>query len=160
MGSPEDHVMQAGHAPTPFTAAEIRAASPAGHSTTVLIENLDREPMLRIIEFVSVTDDLVDMQFHERHPGGGEPGPKQIATAAWTDLQAHASFPVDSVAIENDTIKLPWAVLQCLRYTVTDADGTTIHWFATSHPGMPVRTNVWRGSELVYAATVLAIEDR
>lgn len=154
------HVLFDGHAPTPFTADQIRGASPAGHTTKVLIETKDNAPIIRTTTFVVVDDNEAELEFVEAsatdpsvHITGG-------SRVRWEDLQAHASFPLDRVEVADETIELPWGELECLRYTVSDESGTTIHWFAKAHPGMPVRTNVWNGSELVQTSTVLSIEDR
>lgn len=160
MDAPSPHVLFDGHAPTPFTADQIRRASPAGHTTKVLVETRDNAPVIRTTTFVSVEDEQAEIEFVEASAGDPSVHLTGGATVRWEDLQAHASFPLDDVEVADETIELPWGRLECLRYTVTHDGSTTIHWFAKAHPGMPVRSNVWERAELVYTATVLSIEDR
>ncbi len=160
MHVPGPLVLFDGHAPTPFTADQIRDASPVGHTTKVLIETKDDPPLMRTTIFVAVDETHAELQFVEASaddPSSHRTGSTRVR---WTELQAHASFPLEKVDVAAEEIDLPWARLDCLRYTVADESGTTIHWFAREHPGMPVRTNVWNGSDLVQTATVLSIEDR
>lgn len=160
MHIPGPLVLFDGHAPTPFTADEIRFASPAGHTTKVLIESRDAPPLMRTTTFVAVDESHADLEFIEASADDPRSHRTGSTRVRWVELQAHASFPVDEVDIADETIDLPWGQLDCLRYTVAHDAGTTIHWFAKAHPGMPVRSNVWEGSELVQTATVLSIEDR
>jgi hypothetical protein len=160
MDTSSPHVLFDGHAPTPFTAEQIKFASPAGHTTKVLVETRDNAPVIRTTTFVAVDDSEAELEFVEASASDPSVHLTGGSTVRWEDLQAHASFPLEQVEVADETIELPWGSLECLRYTVTQDDATTIHWFAKAHPGMPVRSNVWEGSELVYAATVLSIEDR
>lgn len=160
MPDSDPYTLVEGHAPTPFTAAEIRDASPSGHTKKLLVETRDAAPLMRTTTFVAVDDDGAEIEFVEASADDPSTHRTGSTLARWVDLQRHASYPRDRVEIAEETIELPWGRLDCLRYTVSEDDETTIHWFSTAHPGMPVRSNVWKGSELVYTATVLEIENR
>jgi hypothetical protein len=155
----DGHIIEQGHAPTPFTADEIRRASRRGHTTRVLMERAGEEPVVRVTEFVAVNPEAAEMRFRVETPNGTD-GDGITVTAAWTELQAHASYPQDAVAIEDDDVDLGWGHLSCHRYTVVDGDTTATHWFSKAHPGMPVLTEVRVGSDLVARTTVLSIEER
>lgn len=158
MGQPDDHILVEGHAPTPFTAVEIRSGSPQGHRTTISVQAAGTEDVMRIVEFVSVDESGAGMTFSMTTPDGLElqSGSTDVR---WTDLQAHASYPVDSVDIDDDVIDHPLGRMVCMRYTALEDDGTTIHWFAVDHPGMPILSKVFKDDELVSTVTVVAIED-
>ena len=64
------HVMRPDHAPTPFTAAEIRDATPAGHTVETVTET---EGAVVARQRTVFADDL--SAFHER--GGGSPASRQ-----------------------------------------------------------------------------------
>lgn len=160
MHAPGPLVLFDGHAPTPFTADEIRHASPVGHTTKVLIETRDAPAVMRTTTFVATDEMFAELEFIEASADDPQSQRRGSARMRWTDLQAHASFPLDKVDIADETIDLPWGQVDCLRYTVADEGSTTIHWFAKAHPGMPARSNVWEGSDLIQTATVLSIEDR
>lgn len=122
-----------GLAPTPFTAAEIRAACSVGRVLELLVEADGEEPYRRYNRYVACDEDGATI---ERGRHGGEVETRQVT---WAELQAHAAFPAEATTIEPETIETPLGVLDCLRYTVEDDDGVTVFWFATAYPGMPVR---------------------
>ena len=66
-------------------------------------------------------------------------GEAREVVAAWTDLQAHASFPAAITTISHETIDTPLGTVECLRYDVANDDHTNTFWFAPAHPGMPIR---------------------
>ena len=56
--------------------------------------------------------------------------------------------------VAEERISTPLGELDCLRYTVRD-DGERVFWFATSLPGMPVRTRLTRGGRVVATTEVV-----
>ncbi|CAM3412984.1 hypothetical protein OCAE111667_08535 [Occultella aeris] len=126
----DPHIMGEGCAPTPFTADEIRMGCPDGHTLRVRTTAGDavREAVHR---------------FEDGDAGGvtlsqevdGEVSSRRVR---WVDLQTHASFPAERTTIEPERITTPLGELDCLRYSVR-REGLMTFWFATAHPGMPVR---------------------
>ena len=135
----DPHVLRPDHAPTPFTAADIRANCRPGRTVTVLVEPAGAEPFRRITRFMVCDEDGADQEFRNLAIDGRPLGPPEIRRSAWLDLQGHASFPSDATTIEPDTIDLPIGRLDCLRYTVVDGDDVDSFWFALAKPGMPVQ---------------------
>ncbi|MDH3189809.1 MAG: hypothetical protein OEM39_04115, partial [Acidimicrobiia bacterium] len=71
----------------------------------------------------------------------GQPlGAASEMVATWDELQAHASFPADSTSITEEELTIPIGRLACLRYVVTEGAETKQLWFASSLPGLPVKT--------------------
>lgn len=120
-------------APTPFTAAEIRAGCRVGNVIELLVEGDGEEPYRRYNRYVACDEEGATL---ERGRAGGDVESRRVT---WAELQAHAAFPAAVTTIENDTIETPLGTLDCLRYTVSAGDDVTVFWFAPAYPGMPVR---------------------
>jgi hypothetical protein len=149
----DPHVLGPGLAPTPFTAAEIRAGCPAGRVVHLLVEDVGEAPYVRYNRFTSCDADGATI---ERGRVDGAPGPADRTT--WADLQAHAAFPAAGTTIAPDTIELPLGVLACDRYTVRDDEGVYTFWFAGEYPGMPVRITREVDGRTVATTTMIASE--
>lgn len=128
-----------GLAPTPFTAAEIRAGCPAGRTIDLLVESPDAAPYVRYNRFISCDETGATIE------RGRRSGDAEIEStrgwASWAELQAHAAFPAAATTIVPETIAIPVGTVDCLRYTVRDGGSTTVFWFAPAFPGMPVRVD-------------------
>jgi hypothetical protein len=135
------YVMHDDHLPTPFSAAQIRDATPAGHT----VETHTRNDTGRIARgrtvFVEVDGDGATMEA-VRAVADEDFGEPVRARASWRELQSHASFPADAATRERDEIQTPLGRLVCWRYEVTAPDGVRVFWFADDYPGMPVRYGV------------------
>ena len=135
----DPHILQPGHAPTPFTAAEIREGCPAGRTVGVLIEPRDGDPYLTINTFVKVDEEGANTEVKSLTMDGEEIDPPVEVRSRWEDLQAHASFPAEQTEIAVDTLETPMGELRCKKYTVTDGPTSDNYWFAVEKPGMPVK---------------------
>lgn len=134
----DPRVMHPDHAPTPFSAAEIRLATTAGQTVETMTEQGGVVSRRRTV-FTHVDADgavMVDTTIDERGEPVGEP---REVVAAWVDLQAHASFPTEITIRTSDTIETPLGTVGCIRYDVSSDDHTNTFWFSPEHPGMPVR---------------------
>ena len=114
-------------APTPFTAAAIRAGARSGRRSR------DRRVA----------------------PDGSPSGEPEIDRVTWLDLQGHASFPADDTTIESERIETPLGDLDCLRYTVRDGESEKVLWFAQDLPGMPVRFLTRTDGKVVMTVSVV-----
>jgi hypothetical protein len=132
-------VVEPGHAPTPFTAEEIRLRSSQGRVKHVRVESEDEPTYVRSIRFVDCDADGATTERVRLGEDGTPDGPVHRQRVRWADLQAHASFPATQTHIVEERIELPIGVLDCLRYTVTDGEAVDTFWFAVQAPGMPVR---------------------
>ncbi|WP_260980409.1 hypothetical protein [Microbacterium paludicola] len=156
---PDAHVLGPGLLPTPFTADEIRDAARGGKTIRMLDEEADGTRTLRVNRFREVDDDGALLERWTSGPTGIVDGEIERSRVTWRELQAHAAFPEDRTTLSSETLELPIGRVECLRYEVrgpADAASETF-WFATAHPGMPVRVETI-SDEGVTRTTVIAIE--
>lgn len=135
----DPHILETSHAPTPFTAAAIRAGCPAGRTVRLSVERSGQPPYVRVNRFVSTDAEGAVQQSQNLSVDGAAITSPEVSRASWLDLQRHASFPRDRTQIDEETIALPVGRLECLRYTVTDEEEEQVFWFAVAKPGMPVK---------------------
>lgn len=131
-------ILHEGHAPTPFTAEQIRAHCPDGLRVTLAVETPD-ETTFHTDTFRDGDADGVTLESCPSDADGHPTGEVRRVRVTWLDLQGHASFPAERTQIGEETITGPLGTLPCLRYDVRLAEGPVTFWFATDHPGMPVR---------------------
>jgi hypothetical protein len=142
MTAPDPHVLAPGLAPTPFTAAEIRAGCPAGRVSVV------RTPDgLTAIRFVEGDEEGAWIEDTPLDPDGKPAGDVERERSTWLELQEHAAFPVEDTTIDRVELLGPLAQRRCLRYTVRRGDATLVFWFAVDLPGMPIRVDRTEGGE-------------
>ncbi|TCC30407.1 hypothetical protein [Kribbella sindirgiensis] len=151
----DSHVLEAGHAPTPFTAAEIRDATRVGKSITRRVESAGAEPFLLISTYVECDDAGATLERSRRSLDGAPLGEPQVLKATWLDLQRHASFAAADTTIEPVRIETAIGPLDCLRYTVRDGGTDEIFWFATSLPGMPIQQLTRTDGQIVESVLVV-----
>ncbi|MBM6401298.1 hypothetical protein [Phycicoccus sonneratiae] len=156
--SHDPHLLDPRHLPTPFSADEIRAASPDGRTQVVRVEPAGAEASTRRIVYAEAGDAGAVQVRTPLGPDGAPAGESAREAVTWVDLQAHASFPADRTVRERVRLEHPLGDLDCLRYTVTDGDAVDHYWFDLSRPGMPVLVESRRGPDLVVAMTVLSDE--
>lgn len=135
----DPHVLDPEHAPTPFTAEEIRAGCPEGRTIRMRAEAAGQEPMVRVNRYLECDEVGALLERSAETVDGEALGDAEQDRVTWLDLQRHASFPAAITRIEKDTIDTAIGELACLRYTVR-ADGVDqVFWFAETLPGMPLR---------------------
>jgi len=147
---PDDpRILHPGHAPTPFTADEIRAGCPAGRTIDLAV-NDGGDRYLRTIRFLAV-DESAANQESSAFTADGEPlGDPAIGRTTWLEFQEHASFPAAATTIEREALASFLGRLECLVYTVEDGESISRYWFATTRPGMPVKVETRIGHEISY----------
>ncbi|MGW6199513.1 hypothetical protein ACWF0M_25405 [Kribbella sp. NPDC055110] len=151
----DSHVLEAGRAPTPFTAAEIRNATRVGKSITRRVESVGAAPYLLISTYVECDDAGVTLERSRRSLDGALLGEPQVMKATWLDLQRHASFAAGDTTIEPERLETAIGALDCLRYTVRDGGTDEIFWFATSLPGMPIQQLTRTDGQIVESVVVV-----
>ncbi|MCB1246367.1 MAG: hypothetical protein KDB69_03795 [Acidimicrobiia bacterium] len=151
-------VMAAGMAPTPFTADEIRHGCPPGRITHLRTTTLGEPTITHITKFLTNDADGGTTEGWAVDESGGEIEPVTVSTFLWTDLQAHASFPVSSTEISSATIQIELGTFDCHRYVVTRDETVSTFWFAVDLPGMPIRFSTEIGGRTVSTATLIANE--
>jgi hypothetical protein len=130
------HLLDPEHAPTPFTAEQIREATPDGWTVETLTHRdggIERDvTVFRDPDDHEVTLESARLEGGELHSTGSH-------RVTWLDLQRHASFPDAITTITPVTLDTPMGPLECLRYGVVGEGSAATFWFALAHPGMPVR---------------------
>lgn len=144
----DPHAFIKGHAPTPFTAAQIRLGCPTGRKVTTRTE-VPGEPAVTTSSTFVETDDHGAVILNDDGSS---------SRVTWEDLQRHASFPADEVRVANDVIDTALGTLQCLRYTVERGKGFDTFWFAFAHPGMPVLYTSEEDGQVTSTSTVISSE--
>lgn len=153
----DDHVLSPGTAPTPFSAAEIRAGCPAGRTVVLRVEDADGVHHRRS-HFAAVTAEGATYERAACDADGVVVGDVATMPVTWLDLQRHASFPAAATTRDEDTLHLPLGREACWRYVVREGEDVTTFWFAKGRPGMPVRvTSATRG---VVTSTAVMVSDR
>jgi hypothetical protein len=117
--STDPHRLREDHAPTPFSAAEIRVGCPTGRTLRLLVEPEDGEPLVRVIRFIDTDSEGASQESGRFTTSGAPLGDPERHRATWLDLQSHASFPAAATTIVDETER--------------------VFWFARALPGMPVR---------------------
>ncbi|TCC07286.1 hypothetical protein [Kribbella soli] len=151
----DSHVLEAGQAPTPFTAAEIRMATRVGKSITRRVESAGADPFLLISTYVECDEAGATLERSRLSLDGSPLGEPEVMKATWLDLQRHASFTADDTTIEPDRIETGIGALDCLRYTVRHGGTDEIFWFATSLPGMPIQQMTRTDGQIVESVSVV-----
>ena len=151
----DSHVLEAGHAPTPFTAAEIRNATSVGKSITRRVEAFGEEPFLLISTYVECDETGATLERSRRSLDGALLGEPQAMKTTWLDLQRHASFPAGDTTIEPERIETAIGALDCVRYTLREGGTDEIFWFATSLPGMPIQQVTRTDGQIVASVVVV-----
>ncbi len=119
--------------PTPFTAEQIRHASPAGRTVRMLVERPDQAPQRQVNRFDEVDAEGCVLESWAELPDGSRT-PAERVSVTWAELQQHAAFP--AAGTEHDRVMLTTALgeMLCERYSV----GERTFWFDPGRPGMPV----------------------
>jgi len=152
----DPHVLGPGHAPTPFTADEIRAATRVGKTSRRVIEVAGEAPYQRVTRYVACDETGALLEQSLLSLDGSPLGEPELDPVTWLDLQTHASFPADRTTIESERIETPLGELDCLRYTVRDGTSENVFWFATDFPGMPIHYVTRVDGQVVSTVTVVA----
>lgn len=140
------------HAPTPFSAEEIRDASPSGHYSIFLVQQSGAEPFRLVSEFTRVDGETAAFIGWREDLDGAVIGDIMTASATWSELQAHASFPQEQTKITEKVIAVPAGKWTCWIYSIDRSDGTIMEMaFAKGLPGPPVRMHVIDGEDVVYS---------
>jgi hypothetical protein len=153
--SHDPHVLDPAHAPTPFTADEIRRGCPVGRTIAVRIEQQGEAPIVRITRYVACDESAATIERRRVTAEGEPPDPGRTERATWRELQAHASFPSLGTTIAPEVIDTPLGRLACLRYSVEDGATRRTFWFAPEVPGMPVKMEVRQQGRVALTVTMI-----
>ena len=144
--------------PTPFTAAEIKGASPAGLTLRYRVERRGQPPVIRVTRYASVDDDGAVRESCMESPDGTQLGEVERDTSTWHALQQHAAFPRANTVSTEDTIDIPAGRFACSCYTRVHGNETWRFWFARDLPGQPVRYDQTVDGEVVMSTSLISRE--
>jgi len=153
----DDHVLAPGTAPTPFSAAEIRAGCPRGRTVVMRVEDATGVHH-RLSRFAEVSLEGAGYERADCTADGAVLGEVSAMPLSWLDLQRHASFPEAATTRDEVVLDLPLGREECWRYVVRVGDDVTTFWFAKGRAGMPVKVVSQRGDEVV--STSVMVSDR
>jgi len=144
----DPRVMAEGKAPTPFTAAQIRDASPDGRVTTLRLKNARGTYLIRFsfgkCDSESTTFETAGMTLEEKPLGT-----PTSRTVKWTELQGHASYDKDATTITEESVTVPFGKFDSWVYTVKKAEELHRYCFAKALPGPPIRVTTQKGGETI-----------
>lgn len=142
----DPHVLHLDHAPTPFTAAEIRAGCPTGRTVTARTEAMGEPDRVDLTVFVETDQEGAVLESNGRRH-----------RVTWRELQGHASFPAAATSISEEVARTPLGEMECLCYRVVSSNAASTFWFAKERPGMPILFTT--ESDGVLASTTIVIAD-
>ena len=135
----QENRMEAGHAPTPFSAEEIREACTDGAFRLYRLTGEAQPPRMNMsfgpdVEGkVVVTTEIMDEE-------GAVLGASDAPASSWSAFQAHASFPAERTTITTGTHTTAAGTFDCWTYSVSGPEDTVTNLvFARDLPGSPLR---------------------
>lgn len=148
-----------GHAPTPFSAAQIREACADGTWIRFKVEAPDAPETFLVFRFLNGGREEVTIVSSTFDPHGGLSGGPEAKRQRWVDLQAHASFPEAATRIDPATFDTFRGRLNGWLYTVRgmrdDRAVLTRYAFARALPGPPVLLEEFTGGSLTLRMTMV-----
>lgn len=138
MSLPQENIMEDGHAPTPYSAKQIHEAMPEYGGRYYLLRGDSESSMVNYnFDHVTETDCSIETMYFDMD--GFTSTTETEDHVLWTDLQYHASFPLDEVTITEVRLELAAGTFDCWNYTLNDAfPGRDEFYFAKDLPGPPV----------------------
>ncbi|MEM8886102.1 MAG: hypothetical protein AAGD14_18705 [Planctomycetota bacterium] len=160
----DDRRMQPDHAPTPFTAEEIRAGCPSGRVSVFRVET-EASPDPTDQSFVFKANTPTGASFHivQRSLDGEEQMRTPLGTKTWEEFRRHASYPAASTTIKKGTLDTNLGKLEGMTYLVKTkgpkGEMVTRAEFATRIPGPPVRFIEKRDGKRIYSMILVRHRD-
>ncbi len=159
-GNADARRLRPDHAPTPFTAEEIRKACPEGRTDTYRIERRSEKPWKYTVKFLKCDRDGADVESTNTLEDGKTKTTKD--RQAWVDFLTQASFPEIDTKITEETIEVPAGKFECWLYTVQKREGdaaTVRMYFAKKLPGPPIKMTSEELGKTVFSMTLLEHKD-
>lgn len=142
-------------APRPFTADEIREASPAGRTYRFKLDGEEAKGAHVEMEFVEADEDGCTMERRLYDAKGEIIGEAERKESTWEELMRLASYPKDATTIAKAKVVTPAGEFDGVVYTMTEIkNGRTLVTrasFATSLPGAPVKLEREKNGRLLEA---------
>jgi len=158
--APEDERrLEPGHAPTPYTAAQIREGCPQGRKAVYLVEAPGREAVRQTMRFLKCDAEGADLEVSRAKADGTAIGEPVTRRGTWKEFQAHGSFPEAATKVTEEALETPAGKFDCWLYTVTEEEegskSVQRYWFAKKLPGPPVRMTTEIDGKVVSTMTLV-----
>lgn len=154
-GSPRAGASAGETLPTPYTADEIRVASPAGRRIELRVDAPGRPVTVRVLWFLSVDAAGADVESSTLDETGHEVGKREKTRSTWEELRQHAAFPRATTTVSEATVTVGAGTFDCRVYAVSSGGRVTTFWFARSLPGPPVKMTVEVDGAIVETRTLV-----
>jgi hypothetical protein len=145
-------------APTPYTAAQIREASPKGRTLEFCVVEKGKAVRVRRMVFVEVSEREATVEStwldydHARDEVGKVLEAPSRSTAAWEGLRKHAEFPAAATQVSEAETTVPAGTFACRVYEVKGEGGAVQRFhFARELPGPPVLLETFEDGVIVFS---------
>lgn len=122
------------------------------------VEQAGATPIIRVTRFAAGDAEGADQEVWIETPDGERVGAIERRRSTWLEFQGHASMPIATTVIGEETIEIPAGVFDCLVYRRTEGPEISTFWFARSAPGMPLKYESRVDEQLVFSS--VALENR
>ena len=120
MSLPQANIMEPDCAPTPFSAKQIYEAMPEYGGRYYLLRGDAESSMVNYnFDHVTETDCSIETMYFDMD--GFTSTTETQDHVLWSELQSHASFPLDEVTITEVRLELAAGPFDCWNYTINDA---------------------------------------
>ena len=141
----------------PFTAEQIRDATPAGKRIRFRNKAADTPVKFTEIRFVAVDKENATFERHTLDAEGKSASMDGTSTESWASLRDHAAFPAEYTTQSLSEVNVPFGSFPALHYLVEDPekDSETRYWFSRQHPGPPLKVEVLSRGKRVFLMEML-----
>ncbi len=144
-------------AQAPFTAEQIRDATPVGRTYRFALRQGEQEVQVTV-RFTRVAPDQASME-RTIVDASGKVLEQATEDTSWQQIVGHAAYPADATEITDATVEVPAGTFDAMLYTVSgEQDGKPVvsrMYFAKSLPGAPVKTEITVGEQVVFSLVLV-----
>lgn len=144
-------------AEAPFTAEQIRDATPLGRAYRFAMRQGEQEVQVTV-RFTKVTPDQATIE-RTIVDAGGKILEQASEESSWQQIVGHAAYPADATEITEATVEVPAGTFDAMLYTVSgEQDGQPVvsrMYFAKALPGAPVKTEITVGDQVVFSMELI-----
>lgn len=159
--SEAERILEEGHAPTPFTAEQIRAGCPSGRLATFRVIQPGREPFFQTMRFLNADEEGVEVEMAMKLAEGVPMSTPKAERSTWQELQAHGSFEAERTIVSETEVTTEAGTFPAFLYEVTvnrsgEPPATNRIWFAKELPGPPVKVQKVVAEDIVLESELVS----
>lgn len=143
----------------PFTAEQIRQATPEGRRYRYRIEQPGKPAFIQLIEFVKIDSQGATLRQRSLSATDDAPedpeGETAQARVTWRALEERGRSSAANTHVVDARITVPAGTFDCMRYTIRKGRVVTRSWFAHRLPGAPIRQEVMRDGTRAFGMILL-----